>query len=385
MSGIIRCASLPVHAPPGVWPTEGNRRLDLSTRAALFESAITPTFFNAGLWIPNGKTWEALCNGYSKLVRRLLVPIVGAHKAFHVPLPAAHWCTGCWRFSLVARRARLSFLVSLVQAGPSLLWAMLQAEATWFTVIREDPRWLVQGDEENWPLLIAPAWPAWHHIINSSPQAFRRRVRRRLQQTHLEQIEEDTVTVCLWHCYRTLLRRRSSDVPREAWVCYPCKRSFGTKAGLSVHFFKTHGRIAAYRHVAVGTTCSACETCFWTAGRLAAHLRASPGCVAALESQGSQTEQIAPGFGSRKKRHTDSTNFTLSLPEPLTVASHPGRRNRSGVVSNRLYIGSYAMWLCLFPVMLSQQRSQLELKGWFSVTHFTRMRSSQSSIGWFPR
>ena len=94
-------------------------------------------FLTLGLWVPIGQPWESICDGYSKLVRRLLVPVVGAHRAFHVPLPVVHWCTGCWRLTLIARRARLSFLLSLVQSGPPLLWAILQSEGY---VVRSDTR-----------------------------------------------------------------------------------------------------------------------------------------------------------------------------------------------------------------------------------------------------
>ena len=69
-----------------------------------------------------------------------------------------------------------------------------------------------------------------------------------------------------------------------------------------------------YRKVAFGSTCLACETSFWTQGRLAAHLRASPGCVRALQEQGQYTTQIAPGFGSKKRRQSESADFTLSVP-----------------------------------------------------------------------
>ena len=293
----------------------GSSRLELPTRAALFETAITPTFFNIGLWIPSGKSWESLCDGYSKLARRLLVPVVGAHRAFHVPLPVVHWYTGCWRLALIARRARLSLLLSLVQNGPPLLWAMLQSEASWFAVIRDDLAWLVNGDTENWPLLVGPAWPTWHHLLGQSPQIFRRRVRRRLQQTHEEQIAQDATLVCLWHCCRTIPRNPEATPRTESWTCFPCGKSFSTKAGLSVHFVKTHGRVAEYRQVASGTVCEACHTSFWSTGRLAAHLRASPGCVAALKRLGKKTSQLAPGFGSKKRRQADSAEFTLSLPD----------------------------------------------------------------------
>ena len=157
---------------------------------------------------------------------------------------------------------------------------------------------------------------------------FRRRIRRRLQQSHAQQVADDAVLVCLWHCYRTLPRSRSEAPPKAAWVCFPCNKTFGTKAGLSVHFFKTHGRIAAYRQVAEGTVCEACKTSFWSSGRLAAHLRSSQGCVAELVRQGKQTLQIMPGFGSKKRRQADSADFTLSLPHRCGRIPQPPAEQR---------------------------------------------------------
>ena len=147
-------------------------KLELPTRSALFSSAVTPTFFNVGLWLPTGPAWEMLCNGYSKLVRRLLITDVGAHRAIRVPLPVAHWCTGCWRLDLVARRARLSLLVSLVQAGPPLLWAMLQEEVNWLAVIQSDLSWFIGTEHSQWPLPIAQAWPEWHHLLRTAAPRF---------------------------------------------------------------------------------------------------------------------------------------------------------------------------------------------------------------------
>eukprot|EP00439_Symbiodinium_sp_Y106_P083986 s966_g24.t1 len=74
-----------------------NPGLSLATRAAIFASAVTPTFFNVGQRIPAGKAWTTLETGYSKLVRRLLYRDVGGDSLFRLPLPFAHWSTGCWR------------------------------------------------------------------------------------------------------------------------------------------------------------------------------------------------------------------------------------------------------------------------------------------------
>ena len=292
----------------------GSPRLELATRASLFETAVTPTFFNVGMWIPEGPAWDMLTSGYSKILRRLMVPVVGAHKAFRIPLPIVHWCTGCWRLELVAKRARFSLLLSLTQAGPPLLWAMLQDERTWFDTLQADIRWFIQQDEANWPAAQVLSWPQWHGVLRSSPQRVRRRLRKRLDQEHKAQCSQDMTTICQWHCYRTLMERQTKAGLCTTWQCLPCRKAFASRAALSVHFFKVHGRVAAYRQVASGSMCQACDTCFWTAGRLAAHLRASPGCVRALQQMGHFVDRLAPGFGSKKRRQEDSRDYTLSMP-----------------------------------------------------------------------
>ena len=291
-----------------------NPKLELPTRAALFASVVTPTFFNLGLWMPQGVAWEMLRSGYSKLVRRLLITDIGAHDVLRVPLPVAHWCTGCWRLELVATRARLSLLVSLAKAGPPLLWAMLQSEAKWLQVIQADLKWLISSEEHQWPQVIEPAWPEWHALLRTAPQRFKRFLRRKLCQAHAEQCESDAALLGQWHCYRTLAHSLSFQAPAMTWLCRLCMKTLKTKAALGAHVFKVHGRIADYRHVTSGTNCAACDTDFWTEGRLAAHLRSSPGCVAFLRRNGKSVQQIRPGFGSKKRRQGESLSYTLSLP-----------------------------------------------------------------------
>ena len=40
---------------------------------------------------------------------------------FHLPLSLAHWSTGCWPLSFLAKRSRFRLLVSLAQSGLPLL------------------------------------------------------------------------------------------------------------------------------------------------------------------------------------------------------------------------------------------------------------------------
>ena len=84
----------------------------------ILNTVVTASFFNIGLWIPSRKAWNLLSNAYSRLVRRFLGTCIRGQGLFHVPLPVAHIATGCWALDLIARRARLSLLVSLAAHGP---------------------------------------------------------------------------------------------------------------------------------------------------------------------------------------------------------------------------------------------------------------------------
>ena len=129
-----------------------NRKdLALPVRVGLFNTTVTPSLFNLGLWVPSGKAWSLLNNAYSRLVRRLLSPSIPGERIFRVPLPVVHAATKCWKLGLVAGRARLSLLVSRVNVGPELLWAALQAEKTWLGAVQDDLLWLTEPNRSEWP------------------------------------------------------------------------------------------------------------------------------------------------------------------------------------------------------------------------------------------
>ncbi|CAE7339529.1 unnamed protein product [Symbiodinium sp. CCMP2456] len=123
-----------------------NSAIPLPTRAMLLQVAVTATYHNMAVWIPGGQAWSHICGGYSRIVRKLLSKALPGDLLFALPPAIAHVVTCCPPFALVARKARLSLLVSLCKAGPIELWAMLQAEQTWFHAVREDLKWLV-GEE----------------------------------------------------------------------------------------------------------------------------------------------------------------------------------------------------------------------------------------------
>ena len=291
-----------------------NPGLQLRTRAALFETIVTPTLFNIGQWVPGGKAWDRLAAGYNKLMRRLLQREVAGHRIFHLPVLLVPWFTGCWRLELVARRARLSLLVSLAKAGPTLLWAMLQEKGCWLAAVQADLQWFAQDAGDKWPGCDRAAWPEWLHLLRDRQPLFKRHLRKRLALEHAKQSLADAGLVCLWHCFRSLEAKRAEPGKTLRWVCHMCGKAFQTRAALSVHFFKVHSRVADYRYYATGTRCSACGTEYWSNGRLNAHLRASSKCTAILRSRGERSEEVPPGFGSLKRRKADIEQFTLAPP-----------------------------------------------------------------------
>ncbi|CAE7191431.1 unnamed protein product [Symbiodinium sp. CCMP2456] len=301
-----------------------NRDLELPTRVALFEIAVTTTYFNLALWRPHGPTWENLCSGHASLARRLLTRNIAHDLLFKIPLAMVLWVTKCLPLDLIARRQRLSLLVSLVKAAPGLLWGVLQEEQEWMATIREDLAWVVRRREEQWPPLRPQAWPEWWRILRSSPQRLKRAVRRRLSEEQEERILPAAIDLCLWAMAKALRADTRNGERVVTWRCRKCQLGFAAKSGLSVHHFKTHGRVATYRIYAQGTRCGACGTECWSEGRLAAHLRAAPLCVGALQAIGSRARNIAPGFGSRARRKADVDQYTPAVPERDGAREHPG-------------------------------------------------------------
>ncbi|OLQ03906.1 hypothetical protein AK812_SmicGene13087 [Symbiodinium microadriaticum] len=100
---------------------------------------------------------------------------------------------------------------------------------------------------------------------------------------------------------------------QTVWSCRACRKTFRSKGGLGAHFFKTHQRLAVYRHCVDGTMCRACGGQFWTSARLGTHLRDNPGCVARLLSEGLVAAQ--PGHGSRgyQKRLVEEFNLAPAI------------------------------------------------------------------------
>ena len=294
-----------------------NNNIPLPTRAALFSIAITSTFHNLCLWVPGDHAWEVMSSGYTRLLRRLPTKQFPGDKLFHLPPPLVHVLTDAPPLEHLARKTRLSFLCSLVIAGPPVLWASLQAEQSWFECIRQDLTWLAEGDKTSWPAAQAASWPEWYQLLRTSTSWFKRQVTRR----HRLELDKFRVQQCTALTLWALYRKAAHFLPmlageQTAWACHPCQKTFRSKGALGAHFFKTHRRKAKYRAFVQGTVCLACGTQYWSTNRLSRHLRDTPQCVSRLQEHGHFATNPALGQAAS---YGDKLLLRSSTPR------HPGR------------------------------------------------------------
>ncbi|CAE7580998.1 unnamed protein product [Symbiodinium sp. CCMP2592] len=291
-----------------------NRTIELSARTAVFESAVRSTLFNVALWVPRGPAWDRLVGGYTRLMRRLLVPFFGDKEVFRLPDPLVHVLADSVPLELFAKKSRLGLLLSMVIAGPPSLWAIIQAEQGWMACLRDDLAWLASANPTSWPALDVSAWPQWWHLMKLGPGSFRKQVAKRIAEDFEAYKVEIRPKLCLWFWQHQALKL-VQPVPTIAasWRCGPCSKCFGSRAGLSAHFFKRHQRRAEYRACVDGTLCRACGRQFWSENRLAVHLRDTPGCVLRLRQHRLLAGQPGGGIGSRAWRQRDSEQYTPAL------------------------------------------------------------------------
>ncbi|CAE7257034.1 unnamed protein product [Symbiodinium sp. CCMP2592] len=294
-----------------------NRAVSLPTRTDLYQTAVVSTYHNLALWVPEGETWQKLCDGFSRITRRLLHHSMRPEDLWRLPPPLVHWTTGCWPLPFFARRARLSLLTALARNGPPPLWAMLQLEGTWCEVLREDLKWLITGAPEGWPKVNESEWPTWVHLMRDCPARVKRLTRKRLCEDFQSFKENAILRACHWQMYRDVAEEESTPHGGVIWLCRICDRTYRNKAALGVHFFKAHGRCAEYRSYVEGTLCRACNKEFWTSGRLEDHLRAAKKCLRVLQKRFQPRQTVLPGYGSRRRKQNEIEKFTPAAPTQL--------------------------------------------------------------------
>ncbi|CAE7316855.1 unnamed protein product [Symbiodinium sp. CCMP2592] len=234
-----------------------NPRLELTTRIALFQATIDPVYFNLGLWTDDGPSWTILSNGYTRLLRRLLVRQWGGDAAFHIPMSRAG-----------------SRLYNRTYGGLS-------------RAVRS---------------------PGTGHDAMKL-------VKRRVKEGTRDYCAHHRLALTLWAIYRqTLARSKPAELSPDPWICRICVRGFKSRAGLGAHFFKAHQRVAGHRGLTDGTICPACGKDYHSENRLHVHLRDAPHCADTLRAAGHRAKSVRPGIGSRhwRKAAQEMAHFDLS-------------------------------------------------------------------------
>ena len=302
-----------------------SRHVEFEDRVKLLQSLVTSTIFNLELWCCKGQAWTALAKGYAKLARRLLVGTCDQDYYNKMDSGTEVFLrTGLFPLHILAARKRLGFLTGLANAGNDTIWAIVQLEETWAAQIREDLNWMVKWSDSQWLAVHPGAWAEWWPLLTGRATWFKKCARRAAANWRRSENEAASARVFLRQCVFKGIGSTAMRFPRQCerkWRCPPCQQHFKSRAGLSVHFHKCHGRVACYRYYAVGTQCEACGVQFFSERRLLLHMKTSRKCCDVLAAMGRRCDEPCAGIRSQRKGRED---FILCPPQPVSAPSVQG-------------------------------------------------------------
>ena len=301
----------------------GNKHVDLHSRATIFRSLVTSTYHNLELWVTSDPAWTQLQQNYDLLTKKLLVGNYPREKVYCMSAAEAIHLTGVPTLWAQATLKRLTFLSNIVRHGGREIWAILQVEQEWARQAREDLRWVKQWAGEELPDVSAENWPLWWHILKAPTGTFKQTARRAARLFQAAEARRHSRDLFL----KDLARQAGVGVrdgpcrrlDESCWCCPPCRLRFNCRAALAVHFRRKHGRVAEYRHYAVGSLCRACGTEYHTQRRLLMHLKTNGGCCDKLAAMGLRSEQ--PQEGIKRWRPPPGVEFVLCPPEKRQAAA----------------------------------------------------------------
>eukprot|EP00438_Fugacium_kawagutii_P021691 Skav224757 [mRNA] locus=scaffold1604:48812:54304:- [translate_table: standard] len=291
-------------------------KLSLAKRFRIFRSCVlSVAFFGAGTWTPiHPKEWVSFSHGIIGLLKRLIAADV--HHESLLRWSDSRVCSfvGCPLPQDLLRIARLTYYRSALTHGPDALWALISLETNWHEQIKDDLQWFWT---QTGPMPTRPS-PAdepdfWSAIAIHQPGVWHNLLKKTFAKVILR-LSIDT-EVQVWHSvFAEFLEEAGVPVPTETTdtatavvahhACLQCRKLFRSKAAWAVHCFKKHGRRAAHRYYADGSTCDACGRLFLNHVRLGDHLKNNPDCLQELRSRGQVTAPL-PGRNSRAWRQAD--------------------------------------------------------------------------------
>lgn len=224
------------------------------------------------------------------------------------------------------RQARLRYLGTLHACHDIVTWDILNADAEWCGLIKDDLHWMWQQlanssalqppDQsfESWRYLWLHHRPYWKGLI-------KRAIQHAVLQRHNDWVVQHGHQSILDQLYdlrhvslpRDLQQTVQSGPSRDYFGCMLCGQSFKTKAGEGAHMFRKHGTISDIRYLFDQTRCEICMKEYFTFSKLHNHLRNSQHCRVSLQSK---PQRVVPqeGHGSQLNRKMEQLHDGLLPP-----------------------------------------------------------------------
>ena len=304
-----------------------NTSIPPKIRGQLFTVFIDSTYFNLEIWRgPVDRGWKRLELGHQQLTKRLLAKDLPAEE-IHKLTPAEITClTSHPPLWIIHKSKRLRFLVSLINAAPPVLWALIQAEESWGENLLQDLAWMRSLVAPGWPEISPQHWPLWWHSIKESPRRFRSAVARAVHNAKLlfmfqglTQALMDSMQRCVARAFPVV----EAVLEVKTWMCFPCKLVFKSRANLACHFFKKHQRVAPHRLYQGDVVCPNCLHDYGDVFRMQMHLKKNPRCLQFAISHGLCGGEAGPGTGSRVWKDCKRNNPIMCPPVSVDVAEIP--------------------------------------------------------------
>ena len=316
-----------------------NSAIAISKRVQLFNTLIlSKLIYGCESWVlQDMKSKEFLHSAVMRLYRRLLsCKPDDKHsddwilKTLQLPSPTE-----------LLRQARLRYLGTLHACSDVVSWDLLNRDAEWCALIRDDLMWMWQQLERS-SSLVAPDqhFDSWRYLWLYHKSYWKGLIKRAVQHSILQRHNEWVVQQghqCILDClydHEHILPAPDGHRPdagpetTKKIGCMQCQQAFKSKGGEGAHMFKKHGALSDLRYLFDHTRCEVCMKEYYTFGKLHNHLRYSERCRRSLQSQ---PHRCVPqqGHESQLNRQMDHNHDGLLPPMTSMGPSLPPPRLRA--------------------------------------------------------
>ena len=223
------------------------------------------------------------------------------------------------------RQARLRYLGTLHACSEVVTWDVLNNDAEWCALIRDDLNWM-WNQLANSSQLKAPSdnFEAWRYLWTYHRPYWKGLIKRAVQHAVLQRHNAWVVKQghqCILEQLRDIGHIQMPDeIPPaiqpegpQCYGCMACGQAFKSKAGEGAHMFRKHGIISDIRYLFDHTRCEVCMKEYFTFSKLHNHLRHSHRCRVSLQNRPYRTTP-QEGHGSQVNSRMEHQHDGLLPP-----------------------------------------------------------------------